>query len=467
MGQLIALVIALILGDAQLGVFAEPPICRAIRSGGYTYARSGRREPALKCHLFTNSTICLERYGGEGYSNENYSGKSRPSCAWHHMQTQRLLETIRIHSWGTNAVQEKYARGPGQLNFRGSLCRLSITAVLPENSINKYGAYLSLQGGPYMAGFGSGSAVDMSDHRRETMTEGCTILPGAGRRNCTVKLVPPVGYALDQRFIDNSLYVNFFVIDPERLNQLRTRRELTPNKRMYVDLVQQWKRCSPEELDRVAAAKLKPAPSSQNSNTKEELMGKNLVDDQIVFGPTEYSLTDLSGWDPYFQVDYRTYFITAVTGIDYEVAVGKKVVEYDPRTGAAQSPSSKEKTPLTVFFAEEPEDFYLGLDCKYDPMDKTKTTCIPPTKFKVNGTKVCEGFKCKGSLRGLDPKKEYFLWISYPRYLDPGNYSLVSSKKKITSPYATEMVTIKAWAHEWSLGKVNTETISDEFYRLN
>lgn len=432
----------------------SPDDDRAIRSGGYT-ARNGRREPALKCHLFTNKTICLERYGGKGYYDNEYSssGKSRPSCAWRHMQTQRLIETIRVHSWGSNAIQRKFARGPGQLGFRGSLCRLLLTAVLPENSFKKYGAYLSLQGGPYMAyDYQVGAAREMQDSFRGMLTEGCTILPGALRRNCTVKLVPPVGYALDQRFVDNSLYVDFFINDPKRITQLRTTSELSLSKRLYVDLVMQWKRCTPEERTRVAAG----TPSSQNGKNqkkkkkkkKEDLVGKNLVHDSVVFGPTEYSLGDL-GKDSYYIVDYRTYFLTAVTGIDYEVAVGKKVVG-----------SSKKKTPLTVFFAEEPKKFYLGIDCKFDPKDKKGKTCIPPTKLRLKGTKVCKGLSCKGSVRALNPQKEYFLFVSYPRYRDPGNYKLQSSKKKMQIPFTTEMVTVKAWAHDWKLGKVNTTELS-------
>jgi hypothetical protein len=403
------------------------------------------------------------------------------------MQTQRLLETIRIHSSGENAFQDKFARGPGQLNFRGSLCRLSLTAVLPENSLNKYGAYLSLQGGPYMGSNEFGVAREMENHRRESMIQGCTILPGAQRRNCTLKFTPPVGYALDRRFVDNSLYVDFFTVDPERMHQLRTTRKLTPNKKIYVDLKMQWKRCTPEELVATKVATQKATPSSHiinrnnaknNNNRAEEdlLLGKILVDDTVVFGPTEYSLAILPDKDTYYTVDYRTYFITAVTGVDYEVSINNNViVEYNnsPKTAAAQrrviisSPSKKRKfTPLTVFFAKEPTDFYLGLDCQFDRKDKTNTTCIPPRNYKLKGTKVCEGLNCKGSLRGLDPKQEYVLWVSYPRYNEPGNWALNYSKKKMKSPYTTEMVTVKAWAHGWSLGKVNTTTTttSDDYF---
>jgi hypothetical protein len=409
----------------------------------------------MKCHLFTKKTGCLERFG-QGYGDAESIQYSRPSCAWHHMQSNRLAETIRIHSWGTNAVQGKGARGPGQLNFRGTLCQLTLTAVLPENSINKYGAYLSLQGGPYMAGYGSGFATDMADHRRETMTVGCTILPSSAKRNCTVKLIPPTGYALDDRFIANSLYVDFFTVDPDRIQQLKTMYQLTPNKRMYVDLVHHWKRCTTEELDEKAAAAPAAIPTNQQnsiSNSKERVVGTNIVDDRVVFGPTEYSLAQLNGNDAYFEVDYRTYFIESVTGIDYEVVVGKQVAEMSTN-GKSRSSFKKKRTPLTVFFAKEPKDFYLGIDCDYDPKDKTASTCIPPTDLKLNGTKVCKGYVCRGSVRGLDPKQQYFLWVSYPRYLDPSNNDLESSRKKFKTPYATEMVMVKAWAQKWSLGKV-------------
>ncbi len=381
------------------------------------------------------------------------------------MQTQQLLETIRIHSWGTNAVQGKYARGPGQLNFRGTFCELTLTAILPENSIDKYGAYLNIQGGPMISGAGSGYATDMADHRRETISLGCTIVPGSKTRQCSVKLIPPRGYALDQRFVDNSLYVDFFTVDPVRIHQLRTTHQLTPNQRMYVDLVHQWKRCSPEELKPAPKpTQTTPQTSTNNNKNNVDLIGKNIVNDRVVFGPTEFSLADLDGWNAYFEVDYRTYFIEAVTGVDYEVVVGQKLPEiYPNEKGGGGASSKKRRTPLTVFFAKEPKDFYLGISCDYDPKDKTGTECIPPTALKLNGTKLCEGFTCKGSLRGLDPKQQYFLWVSYPRYLDPSNKDLDSSKKKMKSPYATEMVTVNMWAKEWSLGKVNTETISDGF----
>jgi hypothetical protein len=378
------------------------------------------------------------------------------------MQSKQLVETIRIHSWGTNAIQGIYARGPGQLSFRGSLCKLTLTAVLPEKSIDKYGAYLHLQGGPMIAGAGSGYAVDMVDHRRETMTLACTILPGSKTRSCTVELVPPKGSTLDQRFIGNSLYVDFFTIDEERIDQLTTMKQLTPKNRMYVDLVHQWKRCTPEELKpetttSTPAATATTPPSKPSSSNKNNIdAGKMLVHDRVVFGPTEFSITDLPDKDHYFIVDYRTYFFEAVTGIDFQVVVGKTISNNDTST-------SKKKTPVTVFFAKEPKDFYLGLDCDFDPKDSSGSSCIPPTDLRLKGTKVCEGYDCKGSLRGLDPKKQYFLWVSYPRYIDPSNSKLQYSKKKLKSEYTTELVTVTVFANDWKLGRVNTETISDGF----
>jgi hypothetical protein len=388
--------------------------------------------------------------------------QSRPSCAWHHLQQHRLVETIRIASWGTNAVQGKFARGPGQLDFRGTLCQLTITGVLPDNSRNKYGAYFSLQGGPFMADFGGGFATDMSDHRRETMAMGCTVLARSPNRNCTIHLTPPQGYALDQRFVNNSLSVEFFTVDPVRIQQLRKKPyELTPNTRTYADLIHTWKRCPPSPVTPTNTLPLPPPPPAKNSYIID---GTDVVNDKVVFGPTEYSFNGQE--DVYFVVDYRTYFIKAVTGVDYHVVVGKALENSSlPSSSSSTGKPGKKlkRTPLTVFFAQEPKDFYLGIDCNHDKTDKTGNTCIPPTELKLKQASVCEGFVCKGSIRGLDPKQQYFLWISYPRYLDPSNNDLESAPNKYKIPYATEMVEVHVIAKDWKLGKFSSEPIEHDY----
>lgn len=394
---------------------------RNVESEGFGRA-DWREDPLPKCQLLTTEIGCLARYGrGFGKMRTDFT---RPSCVWHNELSKEMVETMRLTSWGTNPGQGKLSRGAGALNFRHSFCQLTVKATLPAGAKNKYTAYLSFFGGPYVADWKYEELAGMSKSRRETTASGCTIRSDTPNLSCTINYQPPMGYAKDERFYNNSLAVDFFLTDPSRIAQIKKSREVIASQRMSVDLELKWKRCGD----------VKPASGSPVSE---------IVNDQVVFGPTEFALegNPLDVWK-YYMVSYRTYFVKQVSGIDYEVSVmSKKSLDVPSRA----------ITPLTVFVGQVTNDFYYDIDCN---PGKETDTCLPPTEMRVKNSTVCTGTFCKGSVRGLDPKKSYILWVSYPAYLDPGNYPLNYRNEKAKTTYATQLVRTRMWAQTWQLGKL-------------
>ena len=395
------------------------------RSPGYdslVYLRSAS-DVKDKCRLLKSKTDCLARYGKDATTDGKHD-YSRPSCVWHHLRKKDMVESYRMTSWGSNAMVSRFATGAGRLKFRGTLCRLTVTATLPNNSLNAYGAYISLEGGPrYSLQY---SSNDMSEPGRDATITGCAILPASEDRSCKVSIVPPVGYAKDRRFRNSSLNIDFFTTDPNRIYQLKTNQQLSPSKTMVVDVNYKWNRCP------------KAVIATLNSTQVP------IVDDTIVFGPTDFSLKGLplsTQMKQYYMVSYRTYTIINVTEVRWKVEVGDLLDEAD-----------LEATPLTVFLAQQRRGFYFGFDCAdKDPDDNTM--CLPPRDYRVKGTPVCVGTVCQGSAGGLNPKEQYVLFVSYPTYRDPLQYNASFSQQRIVTPYTREEVHVRLWAVDWSLGK--------------
>ena len=348
---------------------------------------------------------------------------TRPSCVWHQELPKEMRETLRLTSWGTNPGQGKYAVGAGALRFRHSFCELRINATLPAGAKDKYTAYLSFFGGPYVSDWEYDEWSGMSRSRRESTTYGCNILADSPKRSCSFVYKPPVGYATDLRFFNNSFSVDFFTTDKIRISQIRKTRELSVNYRMAVEIELRWIKCPP-------AQPATPAISQ-------------IVDDQVIFGPTNFALegNPLDSWK-YYLVAFRTYYVKQVSGFDYQVDIlSKKSLDVPSRA----------VTPLTVFVGHVSNDFYYDIDCN---PSREAYMCVPPTNMRLRNSTVCTGTSCQGSVRGLDPKKSYVLWVSYPSYIDPGNYGLNYRTSKMTSQYSTELVRTKIWAQSWELGPV-------------
>lgn len=329
-------------------------------------------------------------------------------------------------------MQSRFINGPGRLKFRGTLCRLVVTATLPPSSQDKYGAYISLEGGPrYTIEY---DTTDMSEPGRDASIMGCTISPNSSSRSCRLIIMPPAGFAKDIRFMNNSLTVDFFVTDQSRIDQLKTDHQLTPKNRMTIDINYSWNRCPAAVL------------ASVDSTTVP------IVDDTVIFGPTDFSLKGLplyTSMRQYYMVSYRTYTVRDVTDLEWKVDVGPSLD--DP---------PKNATDLTVFLAQQRPGFYFGFDCNdRDPEDTD--VCIPPRDFRVKGTPVCVGTECSGSVKGLDAKLEYVLFVSYPTYRDPAQYQLSFAREKTVSPYATEEVHVRMWARAWKLGKLQGRALDE------
>lgn len=406
-------------------------------------------QPLEKCQLFKTEARCLARYG-RGFPPADEPGASdegaRPSCVW---RTGSLAgpgdvrEAVRIHSWGSGSGQSRSARGPGKFNFRGSLCRVTVTAALPPSSAGKYGAYVSLGGGPLT--YTVAESEDLSETLKQAIYGGCTVAPGDARRSCSFTLEPPPRYARDYRFVNNSMNVGFFLTDGRRVAQLTggadpraaaaAPRELSPANRVFVDLKMRWHSCA--------------APKSQAPASKKPPL---MVDDTVLFGPTDFSLEDypFKSRRPraYFSVPNRAYHLSEVSGVDWEV-----------KAAAVGAPGSKLPANLTVFVAQDDDFFSFSTDC--EPAPGKRGVCVPPTRLRVAGSGVCRGATCRGSLRGLDPYRKYILYVSYPTFPDPLDYEANFKRAKLKPEYPTMRVAVKAWAHRWELGPVVRQ---DEFY---
>lgn len=396
-------------------------------------------QPLEKCHLLKTEAQCLSRYG-RGFPPSDEPGAAqegaRPSCIW---RTGSLTgsgdvrEAVRIHSWGSGSGQSRKARGPGKFNFRGSLCRVTVTAVLPPASSKKWGAYVSLGGGPMP--YSIAESEDLSETLKQAIYGGCFIAPGDARRSCSFTLEPPPRYARDYRFVNNSMNVGFFLTDAHRIAQLtgadpragaNAPRELSPANRVFVDLKTHWHSCG--------------ASTTTPKTTKKAPL---MVDDSVVFGPTDFSLEDypFSGRHPraYFSVPNRAYLLSDVSGLDFEV----KAMPLGP---------SKKPANLTVFVAEENGDFSFSTGCITAP--GKPGFCAPPVQYRVAGSAVCRGAVCRGSLRGLNPSMQHFLYVSYPDYPDPIDYEANFKRTKLKAVYPPLRVSVKAWARRWELGPV-------------
>ena len=336
-------------------------------------------------------------------------------------------------------------RGPGKINFRDNLCEVTVTATVPPESRGKYGVYAAINGGPTSQDYTF--MKDLRDPRRLAVMSGCSVSSQAASRSCSMKFAAPTGYAADERFMNNSLSVNFFVSDPARVALLTSTGQLTPNTRVYVDIVYQWHSCSvagssigtgtggnttsssPSKVpDRSSAhkpithhqrgllAKKKSSSlsshSNKNSNNKNNKNKKptssshhhhnnnknhtNHTSTPLTPASTTPRLIDdavIFGATPFSLQRFSSFTHSArqYTAITYRLYILQSITGAQWEVSVAGHPGATKQgkggkgptTPITVFLASTSGNFSFDSGCIPNAADKSNATCLPPASIKV------------------------------------------------------------------------------------
>jgi len=292
------------------------------------------------------------------------------------------------------------------LDYRGSICGLSLTLKLPSQARGKWGMNFRLAGGP-------SSINDFSTllNPGVSMTSsGCTVGKGAPSK-CTAEIVAPEGYALTPAFKKNAAIMDFFTSDLKLIDQWRKNGSLSPANALSFEMTATFKRCRPNKY-----------PVSPGAIT-----------DRTWFGRTSYNLFDNKQRGTFLQT-YRAYRLANVSGADWQVSVGKAL-------------TAGSKTHLAVMVLREADYLKWSNDCK-----KTKS-CAPPFTRAIRGTS-CQGLKCNGRVRHLGGRTGvYRLIVAYPEVCsvdNPACYTL-NKPQTLSTAFAKELVSVAVQPKEWVL----------------
>jgi len=344
------------------------------------------------CRARANETSCMQGYA---FRTANLTA----TCIWHHLTDTRVIDRQIVHARrGRVAIVG--------LNYKGTICSNSVSAMLPKSSSGAWGTYMRMISGPQNT-----SQWDDSVFSEDSfVASGCTAGQGA-TKTCKMKATAPQGHARSPAFESNAIVMDFSTTDKARIEQFNTFQRLLFPSRLIFKLEIEGTRCT-------------------NPN-RYPAEGPAILD-KVAFGPSDYMLD--GNPSHYFLRTYKAYKVVNVTGIDWSVNVTKSMVK------------SGKKTKMTVMLMRE-SDYINWAE------NECTTNCTPPVAYALPNS-VCSGVLCSGRIRGLGPVTgAYRLLVSYPEIASVNWDSTYSNTAPtmIWPKYKKQMVNVEIWPKSWSL----------------
>ncbi len=335
---------------------------------------------------------------------------STASCIWRVVQSNSLVDIQNFSTRVGSASMDVSYDAPA---IGGFICGASFNTTLSSGMKNKVGVIVQQLDGPNNKVKNSAFGPDIG-----VIAATCTAGGQDGNsRSCTTSLVPPstLTYREGYKF-NHKVTHSFFTTDPDMISQFNSTGKLENNNKIEYTVV----------------TKATPCTLGQQVSATPALV------DTFTMGPTGYQLetptptvptsgnatTTTKGGAPYHysMQSYRTYLISNVTGVDWNVRISKVL-----------SNTGTDDSELTVFLLKEASLAQWIAECK--------GVCSVPAELAWSNT-LCTGDACQGSARGLGAKSKYYFWVSYTKAWGPLFSGTYSNSGPISSPYNAQQVSV-------------------------
>jgi len=343
------------------------------------------------CRAREDEASCMKGYA---FRTANLTG----SCIWHHLTGSKIIDRQIVY------LRRGRVALVG-LNYKGSVCSNSVSAMLPKSASSTWGTSMRLISGPQK----TSEWADDLFYEDAFVTSGCSAGQGATRM-CNMSTTAPEGLALTPAFESNAIVMDFFTTDQTRIEQFDENERLNFRQLLRFNLNIEGTRCkNPEKYPTEGPAIL----------------------DEVAFGPSDYMLDATPS--RYFLRTFKAYKVSNVTGIDWSFNVTESMAE------------SGLKTNMTAMLMRESD--YINWK-----ENECTTKCTPPVEFAYPKS-VCTGTACTGKIRGLGAKAGmYRLLVSYPEIASVNWNSTYSNTGPvdILPELMKQMVTVEIQPQSWA-----------------